>query len=263
MEINNRFGFLIANVEQVNYCFGFDLEFVSFNNLPSIKTIQVAYNKNLDDTTVIILSDILKKQLLENRNNKLFRFLTSKDICKVGVNIIDDMSKIANEFQINPLGYIDIQSIAITMGFYKRSMDDLGLLFVSDYVLKKKTKRGIQDLSDEYIIYAKQDAINSLVIYYRIIMYNKNGVDELLKRSMNVEIDDACKSFAIMYLSSINKIQFNGFTNHMHSCYGPWAKIGDKSLATTLCTKLLQALVEENIIILEGAYYKINRNNNH
>jgi len=242
--------------EQVNSCFGFDLEFISINNVPSIKTIQIAYNDNLDDVTVILLDDNLKRQLLENKTNKLFRFLTSKDICKVGVNITDDMSKINAEFLLTPIGYIDIQNIAISLGFYKRSMDDLGALFVEGYVPKKKVKRGHNELSDEYITYAKQDAINSLIIYYRIIMYNKQDVQQLLKRSLTIVIDDACKVFALMYLKNISKIQFIGFVNHMHSCYSPWAKIGNKMIVHDLCSKLLLNMIEEKLIIQEGAYYK-------
>jgi len=200
------------------------------------------------------MTDEIKKSLMENKHNSLFFFLTSKQLCKVGVNITDDMSKIRNEFGIEPVGYIDIQSLATTFNMVKQSMDDLGLIFVPNYELKNKVKGGMAQI-DEYIKYAKQDAINSLIIYYGIMNFEKSMIKDIVSKSLVFDIDAACKEFAISYFLKYEKIRFPKFVNHMNSCYSSWSKIADKDVVSDLCLKLLDTLIRDNKIIHKDSLY--------
>lgn len=245
-----------------NNCYGFDLEFTTIGNNPIISTIQIAYNNIPSDVLIIFfeldeLGRCKFKEELISKSNYLFKFLVSKKHIKVGVNITDDIMKIYNEFSITTYGYIDIQSIALSLRVRDLSMDRLGSVLIPDYIAKKKPKGGYRVLNDNNIRYITDDAINSLKIYYAIIGFNKEQLEKIINNRMLIEVDEESITFAKSFFESINQIRFSGFASHMHSCYSIWCKTLTKSEAINLSEILVEKLLERKIIQYQKGFLKL------
>lgn len=235
--------------EKCNYTYGLDLEFTNCsNNRQVINTIQVAYNNVPEDVVIIFFKldenyeSKLKKDIRESCNS-LSKFISSRKHIKVGVNIIDDLAKINNELDIKMLGYIDLQSIAISLGIHNASMDDLGLQFMPKYVPKNKVYGGYLSLDEKKIDYIAKDAINSLEIYYAMISSTK----QYYKKKI-IKLDQGSIMFGLEYLEKYPKITFDCFVNHMYSCYSQWCKYLTKAEARSLAYQMIMMFKRKSIV---------------
>lgn len=257
-DINKYFSKLMFNGSACNYTYGLDVE---FTNCPGskqvINTIQIACNNKLEDVVIVFFPmdqnyySPLKEEL-KATPNIMFNFLQSRKHIKVGVNIIDDISKIQNDFGIATLGYIDIQSLAISFNIHNASMNDLGKMFVKNFEEKAKPGGGYLSLDEKKIKYIAKDAINSLVIFYSMIGSTQP------QGKAEIEIDEDTINFATEFFNRIHRVRFERFVNHMHSCYSTWCKYLTKEEARVLARELINILREREIINLIGGYFSAN-----
>lgn len=248
-----------------NFTYGLDLE---FTNCPDssqvINTIQIAYNSNVDDVIVIFfpMDNTYKSDLkdeIRSKPNALSTFLTSRRHVKVGVNIIDDCVKIEREFQIRSLNCIDVQTVAISLGIPHRSMDDLGQMFVPEYMMKSKPGGGYLTLDNKKIQYAANDAVNSFLIYYYMIGATKQFIQKNRESKLNLEIDENVILFATAYFQRIKKVRFTGFCNHMTSCYSSWCKLLSQTEGLEMSRRLIDVLQQQGIVRYRHGFYERNR----
>lgn len=113
----------------------------------------------------------------------ILKFMSSKDRVKVGVDLDGDCLAIRKHVRkINPYsksngthkiltisGCLDLQSIAKTMGEIGISLDKLADKYVVDYVEYKQQLGSYANPTPEQYIYAANDAILSLKIYFPLI----------------------------------------------------------------------------------------------
>lgn len=261
-EINNHFSKLMDEGQSCNYTYGLDVEFTNcLESKQVINTIQIAYNSNIEDVIIVFFEldanfQSPLKKLLATKANSLVNFLNSRKYVKVGVNIIDDIAKIDRELHTRTLNYIDIQSLAASLNVNKCSMNDLGELFVPDFVPKAKPGGGYLSLDRKRINYIATDAINSLVIYYHILNASKNFFEIMQQKKITITIDEETIIFAEEFFKRINRVRFEGFVNHMHSCHSKWCKFLSKDEAKELSKKLITEMVRRKIVIHSKGFYQ-------
>lgn len=121
-------------------------------------------------------------------NNILIKFLSSKDRIKIGVDIDCDISKLREYLirrrdkekfskgdirpTLNMNGFIDLQSIARTLGETGFSLDKLSTKYVEGFTANPSALGSYIYPTDQQYIYSANDAILSLKIYYPL-MYGK------------------------------------------------------------------------------------------
>lgn len=248
-----------------NFSYGLDVE---FTNCPDsrqvINTIQIAYNSNPEDVIIVFfpMNDDYHSALkdeIKSTSNALITFLTSRRHVKIGVNIIDDIAKIEREFSIRISNYIDVQSMAISLNVYNKSMNDLGEMFIPNYTPKVKPGGGYMTLDQKKIVYAANDAVTSLLLYYHILGASSKFLNTMKTASVKIPIDRETEEFAVEFFNRINRVRFDGFINHMHSCYSKWCKLLSKDEVITLSRELLNKLKTEGVILSDKGFYMINR----
>ncbi|KAI9329993.1 hypothetical protein BDR26DRAFT_922698 [Obelidium mucronatum] len=149
---------------------GFDVEFAS-NGAPAI--VQIAFASNL--VAIFQLNNGQLPGLLKD-------LITSTNVRKSGVGILNDGSKIQDKFGIVPQAFVDCEFIAKAATIGARSLVSLYHIYVgSDLPFKKPGSQTGHDwsqanLSPEAIEYAANDALASLLVHRAMINLPESNV---------------------------------------------------------------------------------------
>jgi hypothetical protein len=184
--------------------YGLDTESDYRNN--QLRLIQI-----YDGKIVYIFS---AEYLLPNANCALTKFMTSKDRIKVGVDIDGDLNKLRNfidkrwrecrkgnpeynPYKLNANGFVDLQSIARSLGERAISLEKLADKYVENFQGNPTLLSTYLDPTDEDYIYAANDAVLSLEIYKPLLerrvtkrwqnRKDKEVLDEIEERKLFLE----------------------------------------------------------------------------
>lgn len=225
-------------------CFGFDIEVTQFNGTSKLSTIQIA----ISETKVIYLHFSyvdLKCEFLDEviMNSSLIMFLTSRSKIKVGIGLTDDVRKINSAFGIEMLGAVDVQFLALSKGLTAISMDDLGRSLITNYKPKERVNGGYNVLSPAHIKYISQDAINSLLIYQKLLEWQP------VPRSNSQIVTKEEVLFLLNYIrqSPGHSVKLLSAGNYMYNSLGVWRKTKTLSEARSTLRKITYALAQCDI----------------
>ncbi len=169
---------------------GLDCEYT--NNLCSLIQICIAGDTSKKDTSYVVYPDLyiapstiqycdgiysiylLHLAKISSLPTSLNKLLKSVDIVKVGCGIINDSYVVEKTFNQGISAIIDNQLIAKSLGHVHISMNDLAFSLFS---IKKVKQKGLFDwnmtLTEHMIKYSAYDAYLSLIIYFKLIKYEK------------------------------------------------------------------------------------------
>lgn len=198
---------------------GFDTETKIGKENDKVDVIQVAYTFNGNDKGFIFqLSKLTEVPRL------LIKLLQSNVPVKIGVNIIFDVEKIYKSFNINCKSFIDLQSLAITFGIPKTSLNDLGQIYIDNF--NQKDPNGhLGKWDDELTLDNQMYAIRDAHLCY--LIYIKMMNEKILIKHIHTNIlDDDNKCFLnwtkLQIFGSPNERTFNSIVNQALNSYGPW-----------------------------------------
>ncbi len=160
----------------------------NIENTVGLDTEQV--NGKVSTIQISTLTKSYVFQILTMPKN-LSKLLKSREIVKVGVDIINDVWKIFETFGIKTNMFIDLQPLAHIKGLPK-SLDDLCKTFVPDYQSHKNHTSWKIDwnnsLSNSQIDYAAKDAYFPLLILPKIINMSSQGSSPNVKTECSTNI---------------------------------------------------------------------------
>lgn len=211
-----------------------------------VSTIQISYDFNGKKQGYIF--QIFR--INEPFSPLLKKILQSNKLIKVGIDIIGDMNKLYDSYKIRSSGYIDAQSLAITLGIPAKSMNDLGLKFVPGYSLKDPfDHRGDWDgeLSTEQKCYGIRDAYISYLIYIRMLNIKIENVEDY----QTDDLDCLCNWIKIQLEKSVKNRSINSVMNQIINSYKPWANKYMETEKREKAMELIMQMEKKNMISID------------
>jgi hypothetical protein len=214
--------------------------------------------------------------LLPSINCPLTKFMASKDRIKIGVDIDGDISKmtrhlsrekgrqikyhredvkrVSNLRKYNPTmnGFIDVQSIARSIGDRGFSLDKLAHKYVEDFKGNNTVLGSYIDPTPEQYIYAANDAILSLKIYRPLIdrISTKRWIEEqkLIDRVPFNKEDEKTLLFGwiVPLVSGIEPKRISVLVSQIVNSYKSWQNY-DRSFREAKAYQLIVELAEERM----------------
>ena len=157
--------------------------------------------------------------------SKLISFIQSPEIIKIGVDLNNDITNL-QAYNLTLRGSIDIQSIAISLGYPKLSLFYLCKTYLSNELGCQKDVYDLRadwdnDLSTDQISYAAKDAYLPLILYQKIMKIDSPS------SISKIEIDlDREKNEYKLWLFNILDIPYkmNSLINRTANSYSKWTK---------------------------------------
>ena len=182
--------------------------------------------------------------------------LESKNIIKVGCDIMTDLKRMKQIYDFNDKGFIDNQYIAISQGNIDYSLNSLSLKYLGIGKVKKNM--------DDYILYAAWDAYLSLCTYLGLTgqydKYRKNDI-----KTINIETEEIDKLIDHLIIKTT---LFNNKTttktkliNTINTCYPVWTKKYDKVEINYMIEYSLHYWQNNGLINIDGENITLNNNN--
>jgi ribonuclease D len=169
---------------------------------------------------------------------EIIKILQSPEIIKVGVDLNNDIN-LLSEYGITLRGTIDIQCIARTMMIPDINLSGLANLFGFQKGILNFRWNWDNDLNEQQIRYAANDAYISLQIYQKMISgvnINTNNQD------LDPEEDKYLEWLKKMLIGSF---RIDRVVNQTVNSYGPWVKKYTKNERVELAEKLINKFIDE------------------
>ncbi len=223
---------------------GFDTEVFQQRNLDLNKASLITINHSTEKHNYVYLI-LIYKIWMKNKNipTGLQKLCGNQEIVKVGVGIDEDVRKLNEGYGLKFKGVVEIQSIALSLGYAERSLNELGKVLIPNFKPKKYVDGNWDDnLSEIQKGYASYDGIISREIYFKLL-------NTPVKTSRDIDEDtefQLAKEWLINHFKNmINIPSKNSCISILSSSYGRWKKIYTDDVRKDLAFKLINIFYED------------------
>lgn len=218
-----------------------------------VSTIQISYL--IDDQPRDFIIQIYRQWKTKGPFPPLLKkILQSRQLIKVGVDITCDINRIRDSYGIICGGYIDVQSLAITLNVPCQSLDDLCKSYIPGY--ESKDPLGHQgdwdhELSADQIKYGTLDAYYS----YLLLGYMLN-FKPVIAPPEN-DIDDLCDWIKFQMKDAVRDRTIDSIVNQLINSYKPWANRYTKLEKQENGRQLIQEMGERQMLDISNGKIRV------
>jgi hypothetical protein len=198
----------------------------------------------------------------------LSAFLRKTEVIKVGVDIHSDINAIYNSYNITMHGYVDVQSIARSIGIHGISLNKLSSSLYGVSKVKCNVLKNWNILDQNMIKYAAYDAFLTLIIYYKLINYKVEEEEikvEEIKGVVGISKEEILEAYNVINILRKTTIfdskedpNLDKLVITLINCHKPYIKGLNRLEIKNKLDIHLKYLNDSDFIIYDGNVVKLN-----